>query len=370
MSTTASIPAHDPDEPGYWVADEVEAWLAVRAATAAEDGQEAEPQPSEERPQPRRRWWVRRDRPALPGYTRRVRALEAELAEADVTLDLLAQGDPRVHVPTAREQRARLRAAEALRLHRLSRTPELVAYQEQRVRRVVTVAVLLGVVVALGWSSLGVRDSVALALEIPRGTAGWWAALAVEPILSLPLMGAVLVQAYAAMRGAPVRRTSPEGRRLFKLEAALLGQVLILNIWPVLEALGLPREVLVLLVHALGPLGAVSAVWTLPTLWAVLAALPDPAPVAPGEGTEQDHAAARTGPEYSGNTVVAAPGGTGTGTPADTSALAARVAKIRALIAAGALPAAPGAHQIRRALGCGMDTARHVRDALRTHPTT
>lgn len=287
------------------------------------------------------------------GETRRVRAVLREVAEAERLLDLQANPAPLL-VDTPRVRRRRIRAAEAARLYALDQDPAVLAYRDQRIRRISTVMAMTAAGIALTASSIGVQHSVARALELPENTAGWWAAFLVEPALSLPLLAAVAVQAYSAIRGRVVDRKSPEGKRLFRTEALLLGLTLLLNCWPALSGL-LSGEVLPLLVHALGPVAAVTAVWTLPTLWAVLAALPMPPLTAPTPGL--------TAPEYRANAAADTPVA-GAGVGRAVGALDAHRARLRELIASGELPPTPGADRIRRALGCGMDTARQLRDEL------
>lgn len=286
-------------------------------------------------------------RPVEPdGETRRVRRLAAEVAEARHLISLQADDAP-LYVETRRVRRYRRRAIEAARLHALAQDPAALAYRDARVRRAVTVMSMTAAVIALAASSIGVQASVATALGLEHGTPGWWAAYLVEPALSLPLLAAVGVQAYAAMRGRVVDRRSPEGRRMRRIEAILLTLTLVLNCWPALSGL-LSGEVLPLLVHALGPVAACLAVWTLPTLWSLLAALPAP------EGAP-----------------TVAPTPTPTPLPISANAgggdrlLAAHRARLRELIASGVLPQRPSATAIRRALGCGTEIAIRLREELR-----
>lgn len=284
------------------------------------------------------------------GETRRVAEMRREVAEARLLVDLQADPAP-LQVDTPRVRRLRIKVAEAARLHALSQDPGVLAWRDQRLRRITTAMSMTAAGIALGASSIGVQASVATALDLDKYSPGWWAAFAVEPALSLPLLAAVAVQAYSAIRGRVVDRKSPEGKRLFRTEALLLGLTLTLNCWPALWP-ALSGDLLPLLVHALGPVAAVTAVWVLPTLWAVLAVLPIPASTP-----------TPTAPEYSRNalgTPHAAGGGVGRG----VGALEAHRARLRRLIAAGELPAAPSATAIRRALGCGTETATRLRDEL------
>jgi len=291
------------------------------------------------------------------GETRRVKALAWEVAEARRILALQGAPEPLL-VETDRVRRRRKRVIEAARLHALDQDPIARAYRDQRVRRVITWMVMGAAGIALAASSIGVQASVVRALGIDHGTPGWWAAYLVEPALSLPLLAAVAVQAYSAIRGKVVDRKSPEGRRMFRVEALLLALTLILNCWPAVVTPDgkLTFDPLAVIVHALGPVAAVTAVWVLPTLWAVLAALPTPevpstltTPLTPFPYRE--NAPTAPAPE----TPARRPSGP------DIDALTERA---RRMVRTGELPPKPSAHRIRTALGIGMDAARAVRDRL------
>lgn len=295
------------------------------------------------------------------GETRRVKALAWEVAEARRILALQGAPEPLL-VETNRVRRRRKKVIEAARLHALDQDPIARAYRDQRVRRVITWMVMGAAGIALAASSIGVQASVVRALGIDHGTPGWWAAYLVEPALSLPLLAAVAVQAYSAIRGKVVDRKSPEGRRMFRVEALLLALTLILNCWPAVVTPdgGLTFDPLAVIVHALGPVAAVTAVWVLPTLWAVLATLPTPevpstltTPLTGGltPFPYRENAPAAPAPQ--------APARRSSG--ADIDALTERA---RRMVRTGELPPRPSAHRIRAALGVGMDTARAVRDRL------
>ncbi|RGA04483.1 hypothetical protein DI270_013400 [Microbispora triticiradicis] len=277
------------------------------------------------------------------GETKRVKAMRARVAEAHRLVELQDDETPLL-VDTAKVGKRRRKVAEAARLYELSQDPAALAWSDARVRRITSVMAMSAAVIALGVSSIGVQASVAKGLALVDGSIGWWAAYGVEPILSLPLLAAVVVQAYAAMRGRRVDRSSPEGKRLLRAEALLLGLTLVLNCWPALQWRGF--DLLPLIVHALGPLGAVTAIWLLPTLWSVLAALPVPA---------------RTGGSIRENALAAMLGEYSRYTPDRIEALTVRV---REMIAAGELPADPGVQKIRAALGVGTDTASKVKRAM------
>lgn len=295
------------------------------------------------------------------GETKRVRRMAAEVAESQRLLALQAAPEPLL-VETDRVRRRRKRVIEAARLHALDQDPIARAYRDQRVRRVITWMVMGAAGIALAASSIGVQASVVRAMGIDQGSPGWWAAYLVEPALSLPLLAAVAVQAYSAIRGKVVDRKSPDGRRMFRVEALLLALTLILNCWPAFVTPDgkLTFDPLAVIVHALGPVAAVTAVWVLPTLWAVLAALPTP-----------EVPSTLTTPLTGGLTPFPyrenAPAAPAPEAPArrpsrpDIDALTERAKR---MVSTGELPPKPSAHRIRTALGIGMDAARAVRDRL------
>lgn len=275
------------------------------------------------------------------GETKRVRALRAEVAEAHALAELQEDDTP-VLLDTPKVRKRRKKAGEAARLHALAQDPAAVAYRDAKVRRITTGMTLAAASIALAASSIGVQESVARALKIKEYSIGWWAAYGVEAGLSMPLLAAVGVQAYSAIRGRVVDRKSPEGKRLFRVELVLLGLTLTLNCWPAFE---IPFDPLKLVVHSLGPVAAVISVWVLPTLWKILSDLPvawfstpfgTPPVQPPYRANAQDQYTLSTAP---------------------VQVLADH---IRAMIQAGALPPNPGVHKIRKALGVGVDKASEV----------
>ncbi|GGL56553.1 hypothetical protein [Planomonospora parontospora] len=343
MSITppASAPTPDPDEVARGLAE-------IERYTAAHNPVLLAPVPAVVSPEDDDQDDERED-DQEDGETDRVRALRAKVAEAHRLVELQADDAPLL-VDTTKVRKRRRRVAEAARLYALSQDPTALAWQDARVRRITTVMSMSAAVIALGVSSIGVQASVVKGLDLNKETDafGWWAAFGVEPILSLPLLAAVAVQAYAAMRGRPIDRKSPEGKKLFKAEALLLGLTLVLNCWPAIKWGGF--DLLPLIVHSLGPLGAVTAIWLLPTLWKILGALPAPD---------------LTGLTYRANAAPLTVPDPRSGKAGKADELAPLVAQARCLIASGELPPYPSANRLRQALKCGMDDARDVRDVLK-----
>ncbi|MGW0587494.1 hypothetical protein [Streptosporangium sp. NPDC002607] len=281
----------------------------------------------------------------VDGETKRVKQLRAEVAEAHLLAELQDDETP-LQLDTDRVRKLRRRTWEAARRHQLAQHPAAVAFRDARVRQVTTSMTMTAAGLALAVSSIGVQASAAKALDLKDESLGWWAAFAIEPVLSLPLLSAVGVQAYAAIRGKVVDRRSPEGRKLFRVELVLLGLTLVLNCWPAFKT---DFDLLDLIVHSLGPVAAVIAVWVLPTLWKILADLPAPWRGTP-PGTPSVH------PRYREN----ADGQYTPGTPS----VQEMADQVRDMIAIGELTPNPGLHKIRTALGVGVEKAREVQKLL------
>lgn len=322
MTVHTPMPLPDPD-PGEVTRGLAE--LEAHLAAAAEDrpGPDAPPPPS--------------------GQTRRVRRLQAEVAEAHRLAELQADDTP-LRLETPKVRRRRRAAYEAARLHTLAQDPVMRAWQAARMRRLLTCTALISLTLALAWSTAGVQRFAADGAD--PWSPGWLFAWLVEPFLSLGLLTIVGAKAYMGTRGQPIRST-----QLTRIEWLFLALTLGMNTWPYLgvaDRFSVSRLVL----HLLGPIVAVAIVTALPIILAAFADLDH----APGKGA--------TGPEYSRNTSPAAPAGTAPSRPAGAD-LGALIDRARRLIATGQLSAEPSAHALRRALGCGTDTARQVRDALR-----
>ncbi|RJL19573.1 hypothetical protein [Bailinhaonella thermotolerans] len=267
------------------------------------------------------------------GETKRVRRLRAEVAEAHRLADLQDDDLP-LTLDTDKVRRRRRAAHEAARLHELAQDPAMRAWQASRMLRLLVAVALIALALALAWSTAGVQTFAADGA--PSGSPAWWFAWLVEPFMSLALLVVVGARAYLGTRGAPLNDP-----KLVRIEWFFLALTLGMNAWPYLPGVADSFSFSRLVLHLLGPAVAVAIVTTLPVILAAFTAL--------------DHRAGTPGSGTTYRTNARAPYG------AD---VAAQTARARRLIAAGELPPSPGAGKIRRALGCGMDTARAVRDAL------
>ncbi|WP_155342180.1 hypothetical protein [Acrocarpospora corrugata] len=157
-------------------------------------------------------------------------------------------------------------------------------------------------------------------------------------------------RAYLGTRGQPIT-----SRVLVRIEWLFLALTLGMNTWQYLPLVAETFELSRLVLHLLGPIVAVAVVTALPIILAAFSDLDH------GDPSRGD-----TGPSYRTNAVIRYPSQHSPGAR-DSEEIRALVSRARRLIAAGELPPAPGADKVRRALGCGMDNARTVRDHL-THP--
>ncbi|MEV0229328.1 hypothetical protein [Nonomuraea sp. NPDC050786] len=274
------------------------------------------------------------------GETKRVRRLRAEVAEARA-LAALQDDDTPMLLDTPRVRQRRKKAHEAARLHLLGQDPAMRAWQAARMRRLLVGAAMLALTLALAWSTAGVQHFAAEGAE--AWSPGWIFAWLVEPFMSIALLVVVGARAYLGTRGQPLN-----DRKLIRIEYLFLGLTLGMNAWPYLpwalpDGTDFPLSRLVL--HVLGPIVAVAVVTALPIILAAFSQL--------------DHTGSGGG--LTGLTYSANAGDRVRRTAAEVAPL---IERAQLLIAAGTLPAAPSAYKIQRALRCGMDDARAVRDAL------
>ncbi|MFG3441148.1 hypothetical protein ACGF0J_28185 [Nonomuraea sp. NPDC047897] len=273
------------------------------------------------------------------GETRRVRRLRAEVAEARALAELQTDDTPLL-LDTPRLRKRRKKAHEAARLHLLGQDPAMRAWQAARMRRLLVAAAMVALTLALAWSTAGVQHFAAEGA--PTWSPSWVFAWLVEPFMSIALLVVVGARAYLGTQGQPLN-----DRKLIRIEWLFLGLTLGMNAWPYLpwstDEFSLSRLVL----HVLGPIVAVAIVTALPIILAAFAQL-DPTRGAAEGGV--------TGLTYSANT--------GDRVRRAAAEVAPLIERVQVLIAAGELPTTPSAYKIQRALRCGMDDARTVRDAL------
>ncbi|MGW2213598.1 hypothetical protein ACWCSD_01310 [Nonomuraea sp. NPDC001684] len=271
-------------------------------------------------------------RPQTTGETRRVRKLRAEVAEAHLLADL-QEDDAPLLLDTPKVRKRRKAAQQAARLHTLAQDSEMRAWQAARMRRLLVTAALVSLTLALAWSTAGVQHFAA------DGAAPWspaWIfAWLVEPFLSLALLVVVGARAYLGTRGQPL-----DDPNLVRIEWLFLGLTLSMNAWPYLPFVADDFSLSRLVLHVLGPIVAVAVVTALPIILAAFS------------GLDHSSSGTPTTPSYRVNAAT----------------VDKLTAQARRLVGTGQLSVDAGADKFRRALGCGMDTARAVRDALRSNP--
>ncbi|MFI7145116.1 hypothetical protein ACIBO2_09390 [Nonomuraea sp. NPDC050022] len=270
------------------------------------------------------------------GETKRVRQLRAEVAEAR-HLAALQTDDTPLLLDTAKVRERRKKAHEAARLHLLGQDPAMRAWQAARMRRLLVTGAMVALTLALAWSTAGVQHFAADGAE--SWSPAWIFAWLVEPFMSIALLVVVGARAYLGTQGQPLNDP-----KLIRTEYLFLGLTLGMNAWPYLPWTDDDFTLSRLVLHVLGPIVAVAIVTALPIILAAFSRLnynPD---------------AGLTGLTYSANT--------GDRVRRTAAEVAPLIERAQVLIATGNLPDHPSASKIQRALHCGMDDARAVRDAL------
>lgn len=203
------------------------------------------------------------EEPAAPtGLTERVRRAEAELAEAERLAEIAAD---RAEVPStdAAGERAKTNKAAAKRRER--NNPDRVALRDATARTWMNVVGLIAAAIALGWSTANVQATAAL--RVAEGSAGWWLAWGVEPLISAALLTVMGATAYLASRHVTVT-----DRWVTAAKWVPLGYTVTLNCWTSLPSAWIAHPfgefLRGLVVHSVGPVVVVLVVHALPVLWA------------------------------------------------------------------------------------------------------
>ena len=206
--------------------------------------------------------------PTTAGRTERVQALEQEVAEREELAELYEQYAA-THVPSkkALAMREESRDAEAKRAEKAN--PARMALRDSRAQAVTNLVGLIAAVIALGWSTANVQHTAAMHTA---GSAAWWLAWGVEPLISAALLTVMGARAYLATRGVTVT-----SRWVTAAQWVPLGYTVTLNCWTSLpnSALTSPAVEFLrgLVVHSVGPVVVVLLVHALPVLWAKFIAL-------------------------------------------------------------------------------------------------
>lgn len=216
------------------------------------------------------------------GRTQRVQDLEQEVAEREHLAALQAQR-AETHVESAKTRKLRQDSRDAEDKRRELANPARVALRDARAQWWANVVGFLAALIALGWSTANVQTTAAL--DVPAGTAGWWLAWGVEPLISATLLTVMGSKAYLATRGAVI-----EGGWVTAAQAVPLAYTVTLNCWTSLPAwlIGHPFAEFLrgLLVHSVGPAMVVLLVHTLPIIWAAYIGLHQPDDASGGSGVQ------------------------------------------------------------------------------------
>ncbi|MEV8635839.1 hypothetical protein AB0395_29705 [Streptosporangium sp. NPDC051023] len=288
------------------------------------------------------------DPPAPPvpeGETKRVQKLRAQVAEAH-QLAALQDDDAPLLLDTDKVRKRRRAAHEAARLYELAQAPAMQIYQVVRVRRLLVVAAMVALALALAWSTAGVQKFAAD--DAAAGSPAWIFAWLVEPFMSLALLVVVGARAYLGTRGKVLDHPT-----VTRIERLFLGLTATMNAWPYLPGIADEFSMAALVLHLLGPIVAVAIVTVLPIILAAFAGL--------------DHRRATDTSAPAEQRWSTPGGGAEEASPEASRGRTAEEhrAELRRLIAAGHLPAVPSARAIQSALRCREELSRVLRDELR-----
>ncbi|MBB4917414.1 conjugal transfer protein TraI [Streptosporangium saharense] len=290
-------------------------------------------------------------RPTDPpsGETKRVRQLRQQVAEAHA-LAVLQDDDAPLTLDTDKVRKRRRAAHEAARLYELAQAPAMQIYQTVRVRRLLVIAAMLALTLALAWSTAGVQKFAADGAA--AGSPAWIFAWLVEPFMSMALLVVVGARAYLGTRGTMLNHPT-----VIRIEWLFLGLTATMNAWPYLPGIAETFSMAALVLHLLGPVVAVAIVTVLPIILAAFAGMNHTPHTAPPSATPQG---ADQRWRRDGGGAEDPPSETGRGRTPDEHR-----AELRRLIASGQLPAVPSARAIQNALRCREDLSRTLRDELR-----
>ncbi|MEB3368062.1 hypothetical protein [Saccharopolyspora mangrovi] len=198
------------------------------------------------------------------GRTRRVLELEREVAEREHLAALQAQ-HAETHVESPKTLKLRQASRDAEDKRRELANPARIALRDARAQLWANIVGFLAALIALGWSTANVQHTAALGVQ--HGTAGWWLAWGVEPLISATLLTVMGSTAYLATRQVTVNDPWVTAAKWIPLVYTV-----VLNCWTSLPAglIAHPAMELLrgLIVHSVGPAMVVLLVHTLPVLWA------------------------------------------------------------------------------------------------------
>ncbi|WP_340689201.1 hypothetical protein REH65_33355 (plasmid) [Saccharopolyspora sp. ID03-671] len=272
-STPLEEQVHDDYMPANWRVD------TLPVAPVDEDTEPAEPvaereaveainqdEPAPEAPAdnaPLGPKWSRQRRERLDaGETRAVRRLRRGSAEAERVSEI---ADPKV----IRKQSAVDKAAE---LEDLAEDPRAEAYGNRRARFWLLLMAAAGIALGVGISSSTAQQTIATFMNWEPGTLAFLAAYGADPALGLVLFATLGARILASARGVEIPVRAREA--LNRIELLLFVLIAVLNAGPSLGALladavglrfgELGPDVMVLVIHTLGPVLVATGVFGVP----------------------------------------------------------------------------------------------------------
>ena len=269
-------------------------------------------------------------------------------------------------IPARQVIRRGSRVERAAELEQLADDPRAEAYSNRRARFWLLLMAALGIALGVGISSSTAQQTITSYMHWAVDSVAGTAAYGADPALGLVLFATLGARILASARGVPVPEVAR--RALNKIEGVLFGLVALLNAGPSLGALlgdafggewgRLGPDVMVLVIHTLGPVLVATGVFGVPYMALILGEI--------SSATNAKRAARTAGvtpPACSENAAAAAPSSKAAEGPSRADQIRSELA---ALIAAGQWTDNVSVPAIRRHFGCGVDIARDVRDQIQT----
>ncbi|RRO14540.1 hypothetical protein EIL87_19750 [Saccharopolyspora rhizosphaerae] len=320
-----------------------------RKAVEAINQDEPAPEAAEANAPLRPKWAQQRRERLDAGETRAVRRLRQGSAEAERVSEI---ADPKV----IRKQSAVDKAAE---LEDLAEDPRAEAYSNRRARFWLLLMAATGIALGVGISASTAQQTIATFMGWQPGTLAFLAAYGADPALGLVLFATLGARILASARGVAIPERAREA--LNRIELLLFVLIAVLNAGPSLGALiadaigrrfgELGPDVMVLVIHTLGPVLVATGVFGVPFMALIL-----------GEITAATNAKRRQ---------VAAPAAT-VGAPLSLVERRSSVPtkwhsdfdRAVELINAGTVPVDPSGSEILRHLGGDASKKPYLRQAL------
>lgn len=201
----------------------------------------------------------------VDGSTKAVSNLARSIAEAR-RLRELQDDSTRFEVDSKKVDKARRRIFEHARLYEVAQNPGADAYRTSRVMRTVRRVLFAAMVFGLGWSATGVQHTAADGANAHQ--AAYWLAWFVDLSISSVVLACVFAKSHLSIHGQPL-----DSKVVTRIEVGALGLTLLLNIWPHLPGVAARFSMVQVILHTVGPLIAVAALYSISVLTDALAKL-------------------------------------------------------------------------------------------------